>query len=202
MPPWPKPCRRVPVRWSAIDDEPKSPARAGAHASPDAGWPKEAKRPKLARCAASTAYRGRPRQPRIRIMRRWVFAFLLLVVPFQMVWGSAAPYCAHEAGASAKKHFGHHEHQHQAGDIVTAIDNGADSTGAFHADCESCHLGCAALMPSPSAAVAALPLGNTIARPEPRYASPIPAGPHRPDRAAPAPAARFGGGVVVFSIED
>lgn len=47
-------------------------------------------------------------------MRRWVFAFLLFVVPFQLVWGAAAPYCAHEAAASAKKHFGHHEHKHQA----------------------------------------------------------------------------------------
>jgi hypothetical protein len=136
-------------------------------------------------------------------MRRWLFAFLLFVVPFQLVWGSAAPYCAHEASVSAKKHFGHHEHKHQAGgEVVSAADDADDATGAFHADCESCHLGCSALMPAATPAVEALPHGNTMGPPEPRYDSHIPAGPQRPDRAHPAPAARFGGGVVMVSLAD
>lgn len=136
-------------------------------------------------------------------MRRWVFAFLLLVVPFQLVWGAAAPYCAHEASVSAKKHFGHHEHKHQAGgEILSAADGAGDNAGAFHADCESCHLGCSAFMPVVTSAIAALPLGSASSHPEPRYDSHIPAGPQRPDRADPAPAARFGGGVVVVSLAD
>lgn len=68
-------------------------------------------------------------------MRRWVFAFLLFVVPFQLVWGAAAPYCAHEAGISAKKHFGHHEHKHQAdGEITSATEDADDTAGAYHAE--------------------------------------------------------------------
>ena len=136
-------------------------------------------------------------------MHRWLLAILLLVVPFQLVWASAAPYCAHESGVSARKHFGHHEHKHQAGgEVVSATDDADDSTGAFHADCESCHLGYSAFMPAATPAVGALPRGDTTGDPEPRYESHIPAGPHRPDRAHPAPAARFGGGVVMASLAD
>lgn len=136
-------------------------------------------------------------------MRRWVFAFLLFVVPFQLVWGAAAPYCAHETSSSAKKHFGHHEHKHDAGgEIVSATDDSSDGAGAFHADCESCHLGCAVVMPSVAPVVEPLPHGNTAGHREPRYDSHIPAGPQRPDRAEAAPAARLGGGVVVVSLAD
>ena len=48
-------------------------------------------------------------------MRRWLLIALLFVLPLQMVWAAAAPYCAHEAKLSATKHFGHHEHEHQRG---------------------------------------------------------------------------------------
>ena len=131
-------------------------------------------------------------------MRRWVIALLLFVVPFQMVWGSAAPYCAHEASASAKAHFGHHEHKHRAGgDIVSAAEEVSNATGAVHADCDSCHLACAALMPAVSPAVGPLPHADAMRPPEPRYESHIPPSPLRPDRALAAPAARFGGDVVV-----
>lgn len=136
-------------------------------------------------------------------MHRWVFAFLLLVVPFQLVWGSAAPYCAHEASTPGKKHFGHHEHKHQAdGEVISATDDGGDAMGAFHADCESCHLGCTAFMPAATAAVEDLPDGKTVGRPDPRYDSHIPASPLRPDRAHATPAVRFGGDVVVVSLAD
>jgi hypothetical protein len=136
-------------------------------------------------------------------MRRWVFAFLLFVVPFQLVWGSAAPYCGHEASASAKKHFGHHEHKHQAdGEIVSATGDAEDTAGAFHADCESCHLGCSAFMPAVTPALEALPHGDAMRQPEPRYDSHIPASPLRPDRDHVTPAARFGGGVVMVSLAD
>jgi len=136
-------------------------------------------------------------------MRRWVFAFLLFVVPFQLVWSAAAPYCAHEAAASAKKHFGHHEHKHQAGDeIVSATDAGAETAGAFHADCESCHLGCSAFMPSAIPAVEALPHGDAIWQREPCFDSHIPPSPLRPDRAPATLAARFGGDVVMVSLAD
>lgn len=134
-------------------------------------------------------------------MSRWLLVFLLLVVPFQLVWASAAPYCAHESGVSAKKHFGHHEHTHLASDeIASSTDDTGNATGAHHADCESCHLGCSAFMPAVTYAVEALPHGSAMTHRDPCYDSHIPAGPHSPDRADPAPAARFGGGVVVVSL--
>jgi hypothetical protein len=134
-------------------------------------------------------------------MRRWVFAFLLFVVPFQLVWGSAAPYCAHEESASAVKHFGHHEHKHQTGGEVTpAAGDQSDDAGAYHADCESCHLGCSAVLRSNAPEVHALPLVSALGYRGPSFTSHVPSGPHRPDRADPAPAARFGGGVVVVSL--
>ena len=64
---------------------------------------------------------GHDPQLESRPMRRWLFIFLLLVLPFQMVWAAAAPYCAHEVNPSAKKHFGHHEHKHSAGDRKSVV---------------------------------------------------------------------------------
>jgi hypothetical protein len=135
-------------------------------------------------------------------MRRWVFAFLLFVVPFQLVWGAAAPYCAHEATtettARAGKHFGHHEHKHQGGgEITPASEEGIAS--AYHADCESCHLGCTVTPLAPAMTIGILPHGAVVADPAFTYRSHIPSGPERPDRSASTAAARFGGGVVFGS---
>lgn len=135
-------------------------------------------------------------------MRRVLFIFLLLVLPFQMAWASAAPYCAHEVDASASKHFGHHEHKHAAGgELTPAIDGNEAESGAHHADCESCHLGCSGAFSSPSRLIGSLPPADALRVPLPSYASHIPAGPERPDRSQPAPAARFGGGVVFGSLQ-
>lgn len=134
-------------------------------------------------------------------MRTWVLAFLLFVVPFQLAWGAAAPYCAHEASASGKKHLGHHEHKHQAdGEVVSATDGADDTFGAFHADCEFCHLGCSALMRAAIPAIEGLPHSDTAGRPDPRYDSHIPASPLRPDRPCATPAARIGGDVAVVQL--
>lgn len=135
-------------------------------------------------------------------MRRWVFAFLLLVLPFQMVWGVAAPYCAHEAtteaGAHGGKHFGHHEHKHQGGgEITLSLDDGG--SGAYHADCESCHLGCSATPPIPDLSIGKMPQGTLVASLSRAFTSHIPSGPERPDRSELTAAARFGGGVVFGS---
>jgi len=59
-----------------------------------------------------------------------MFAVLLLVLPFQMIWAAAAPYCAHETNTSASKHFGHHEHRHQAGgEITPALGDDGNGSG-------------------------------------------------------------------------
>jgi hypothetical protein len=125
-------------------------------------------------------------------MRRWVFVLLLMVVPFQWVWGAAASYCAHEASQATKKHFGHHEHQHEAGDEAPALDadDPADPSGTHHADCESCHLGCHAVVQAAAPAIATLPRDVAADRGPPRYRSHVPDGPRRPDRPWPHPLPR------------
>lgn len=131
-------------------------------------------------------------------MRRWLFVLFLFVLPFQFVWASAAPYCAHESYSSAAKHFGHHEHKHAAGgEIKPAGDENNDSAGLDHVDCESCHLGCSppfsALAPAMGSELRGASLGPRISR----YISHIPTGPDRPNRVNLTAAARFGGGVVL-----
>jgi hypothetical protein len=46
-------------------------------------------------------------------MKRLLLIFLLTALPLQMSWAAVSMYCQHESGAAAK-HFGHHEHKHQA----------------------------------------------------------------------------------------
>jgi hypothetical protein len=131
-------------------------------------------------------------------MHRWFLVFMFLVVPFQLVWASAAPYCAHESGVSVDEHFGHHDHTHVAGDeFVSSMDDTGEAAGAHDADCESCHLGSSAFMPAVTTAIEALPHAGSMPHPDPRYDSHIPTPPRRPDRACSAPAARSGGAVVV-----
>ena len=130
-------------------------------------------------------------------MRRLVFVFLLIVVPFQLVWGAAVPYCAHETMAGAAKHFGHHEHRHQA-DVVAPsaeADNG-DGSGAYDLDCAICHLGTSVSLPSLVISLAAVPSGVLQGENGSGYSSHVPSGLERPDRAEIATAARFGGGVA------
>ena len=74
-------------------------------------------------------------------MRKWLAIVLLVLMPLQLSWAAVAAYCQHEV-SSGPKHFGHHEHQHQAAD-------GKDSTSKpaqpnfVDADCAVCHAGCA-----------------------------------------------------------
>ena len=129
-------------------------------------------------------------------MRRWILIVLLAVMPVQWAWASVAPYCGHETTAAAKKHFGHHEHQHQAGD--QKVDDGdADPLNAVHADCEFCHLAASASLPAaPDEPIAALEEASVFATPPPGYVSHIPSGPERPDRLHATAAVRFGAAVA------
>lgn len=131
-----------------------------------------------------------------RCMRRWLLILLLMVLPLQMVWGAAAPYCAHEPAAAGKRHFGHHEHKHAAAsDRSAGAGEDVDGVGTVHTDCESCHLGCSATLPAVAVSIAAPAHDSLLEYRAPSWSSIIPRGPERPDRARPATAARFGGGV-------
>ncbi len=73
------------------------------------------------------------------LMRRLSVIFLLVLLPLQLSWASVAPYCQHETD-NRTRHFGHHDHQHQA-----SLDQGnADSklSGGIDNDCGTCHAGC------------------------------------------------------------
>lgn len=77
-------------------------------------------------------------------MRRWLILFLLTVLPIQFSWAEAASYCAHETGAAAAQHFGHHEHQHASS---AASDEAVSANAAgVDLDCGACHAGCALAM--------------------------------------------------------
>jgi len=137
-------------------------------------------------------------------MRRWsIIAFVLLVLPFQLVWAAAAPVCAHETEITAKKHFGHHEHQRQgstsaSADNDLAADNNTGS-GTYIADCETCSPGSSEAVGSPTAVSPPLPHGAALGGHGSTYRSHIPCGPERPDRLELTAAVRFGGGAE-FSL--
>ncbi len=69
---------------------------------------------------------------------------MLMLLPFQLVWGAAASYCQHEQGAGGG-HFGHHVHKHQ-GKVLKASGevspDGKSFVGCDDPDCASCHLTC------------------------------------------------------------
>ncbi|TWO67994.1 cobalt-zinc-cadmium resistance protein [Caenimonas sedimenti] len=121
-------------------------------------------------------------------MRRWLLILLLCLLPYQMVWAAAAPYCAHEPEVKVQ-HLGHHEHKHQAADAQAEGDDGP--AGSFHADCESCHLA------NPGWVVEDLLTFNQSTMSvqmyaAPRYSSCVPPGPERPQRLLACSAVRFG----------
>ena len=129
-------------------------------------------------------------------MRRCLLLFFVLLLPLQMVWASATPYCEHESGRCSAQHFGHHEHRHE-GSTVTA-NNGDEPAGAHHADCASCHICCVVTLPPPSVALLAVTVaGSPLPAPRATYLSYVPAGPERPDRAHRPSAVRFGGAVAL-----
>ena len=82
-------------------------------------------------------------------MRKLVAIFLLSLLSLQTSWAAVAGYCQHEQGASAR-HFGHHEHQHEA--------HKAGQSGiTVDADCSLCQAGfLSALMIDSCITVAAL----------------------------------------------
>lgn len=130
-------------------------------------------------------------------MRRWLLILILMVVPAQFVWAAAAPYCAHETSPTAKKHIGHHEHRHQAGDTQTPTSGDDDLPGmTSHADCQFCHLSASASIPSAVRLMGVPPPAPPPAGLHPAYLSHVPSGPERPDRSDSSAAVRIGGGVA------
>lgn len=136
-------------------------------------------------------------------VNRLLLIVVMVLLPLQMVWAAAAPYCGHEARLAAKKHFGHHEHQHEASpaDPAAAEADSGDEAGAQHPDCQNCHLGSIATPAVPALEVAMLNPRTVRAEPASSYTSHVPFGPERPDRTRLTAAARHGSGVE-FRLHD
>ncbi len=111
-------------------------------------------------------------------MKKLLIILMLLVLPFQFSWATAAVYCQHEQGVSAQ-HFGHHSHQHQGN--ADQPDH-KDKLSQVHNDCGYCHAASPAFFfTSPSSAM--MSSGSLqIASQAVSFSSHIPDGPRRPDR--------------------
>jgi hypothetical protein len=68
-------------------------------------------------------------------MKRWLAIALLLLLPLHSAFALAAACCGHEDAPAG--HFGHHAHEHHAGQPAPAAEGGIDL------DCGFCQL-CAA----------------------------------------------------------
>jgi hypothetical protein len=118
-------------------------------------------------------------------VRKAVFVFLLVLLPFQFVWGAAAAYCQHEQSAAAS-HFGHHTHRHQASGTAEASavapgDQGGQSDPiADDPDCGVCHLSCARPISATQAVPAAAPVQPVGALAPPASAASPPSRIERP----------------------
>ena len=134
-------------------------------------------------------------------MRRLFIVFMLVLLPFQFVWGSAAQYCTHESSSQSSAHFGHHSHTHRGSDEASKASGAGVSQGTFDYDCASCHLGTSPLLLGEALIVHALELGRHMSDPVTLYQSHIPIGLERPDRSEPTTAARFGGGVEFCPLQ-
>lgn len=74
---------------------------------------------------------------------RWLFFFVVFVMPVQFAWSAAAVYCQHET-SPASFHVGHHEHKHPGADglvtnSVASTDADSKSPPSPHSDCGFCH---------------------------------------------------------------
>lgn len=130
-------------------------------------------------------------------MHRTFFLLLLLILPVQFAWAAASGYCSHETG-DAKKHFGHHEHQHRS--VQDAESNDTKVAPSADGDCGMCQLSAAQPIPSASTDIAVPCTEAPRFAYGARYDSYIPSGPERPDRCASTPAVRFGGAVVIGAL--
>jgi len=110
-------------------------------------------------------------------MRRWLVILLLLVLPFQFAWSSAAAYCGHETSGSAK-HFGHHVHVHKD---ASADAKHALGTAAPDLDCSVCHLGAPALPAEFATVAVAVPRAPFMPPDEMSPPSADAQGPERPN---------------------
>ena len=108
-------------------------------------------------------------------VRKLALLLMLLILPFQFVWGAGASVCAHEK-SPLSTHFGHHSSQSVSATGDANVDEGNQS----FSDCSVCHL--VSLKPPGSHTNnVILPNGCCATpHPPPSIASPPPDAPERP----------------------
>lgn len=74
-------------------------------------------------------------------MKRLVLVLLMFLLPVQIAWAAAGPYCAHEQAAGSW-HFGHHFHAHQP----QSDDGSSQPPLKLHPDCSSCYTGAVGIL--------------------------------------------------------
>ena len=83
-------------------------------------------------------------------MKRLFAILLMLIIPLQFSYATAAAYCADER-PSTPQHYGHHDHDFDQTAFKSDGNSGEDQE--VHSECGICHHGCAKLHS------AVLPLG-------------------------------------------
>ena len=103
-------------------------------------------------------------------MRRWLTLVLLVLLPIQFTWASAAPYCQHEVTDSF--HFGHHVHEHLASPSADAQGDGSQDQGGnqdrgltVDSDCGYCQFSVVKSLPVPQLAFANVSMGSVSTMP-------------------------------------
>ena len=82
-------------------------------------------------------------------MKRFLITLLLLVLPLQSVWATAAAYCEHASGAH-QPHFGHHNGHHHDASVDSTL-TGDNAGSGLDSDATHCHGAVSAVLMSPLA---------------------------------------------------
>ena len=108
-------------------------------------------------------------------MTRFVALMLAMMLSLQLGWAAVGKYCEHEAAPKGAQHFGHHAHEHEAGN-----DKNAGKT-TFDSDCSFCYAGAPASLASRQPCVPEILLRETWVPPASNgHASALARAPDRP----------------------
>lgn len=111
-------------------------------------------------------------------MRRFLITLLLVLLPLQSVWATAAAYCGHVAGPH-QVHFGHHNgHQHDAS--VDKKHTNDKASGGLDNDATHCHGAVTAVLMSPLALPVLASAEPPARHPEAKRQAPALSPPERP----------------------
>lgn len=105
-------------------------------------------------------------------MARRVATILVLLLTLQWFTAAVAATCLHEGAGPVSDHVGHHEHVHAMAAAHSAAASVSSDVAGFngsvpfdseaHADCASCHLTAAAVLPALGPSAAGTPVRSDL----------------------------------------